>query len=187
MDFLARLSGLLKKFCFFRAVGLATKWREKHKDFLYPLPQPVHSLPMIYIPLYTVPSLQLMNWHWHSNCHPESTVYLRVHPQSCTFCWFRQMYNNKRSSLVAQTVKNLPAMQETWVWSLGQKDPLKKGMATYSSILAWRIPWTEEPGGLQSMGLQRVGHDQATNTHTHTHPPQHISTIMISYRIFLLP
>ena len=48
--------------------------------------------------------------------------------------------------------KNLPAVQETWVQSLGQEDPLKKGMATYSSILAWRVPWTEEPGGLQSMG-----------------------------------
>ena len=51
-------------------------------------------------------------------------------------------------------VKSLPAMQETWVSSLGQVDPLEKGMATYSSILAWRIPWTEEPGGLQSLGLK---------------------------------
>ena len=57
------------------------------------------------------------------------------------------------------TVKNLPAMQETWVLSLGQEDPLEKRMATHSSILAWRIPWTEEPGGLQSMVLQRVEHD----------------------------
>ena len=56
-------------------------------------------------------------------------------------------------------VENLPAMQECQVQSLGQEDPLEKGMATYSSILAWRIPWTEEPGGLQFMGLQRVGHD----------------------------
>ena len=56
-------------------------------------------------------------------------------------------------------VKNLPTMQETRVQSLGQEDPLEKGMATHSSILAWEIPWTEEPGGLQSMGLQRVGHD----------------------------
>ena len=63
------------------------------------------------------------------------------------------------ASLVAQMVKNLPAMQETWVQSLGSKDPLEKGMATQSSTLAWRIPWTEEPGGLQSMGSQRVGHD----------------------------
>ena len=52
-------------------------------------------------------------------------------------------------------VKNPPAMQDTWVQSLGQEDPLEKGMATYYSILAWRIPWTEEPGGLQSMGSQR--------------------------------
>ena len=56
-------------------------------------------------------------------------------------------------------VKNLPAMSETWVRSLGQEDPLKKGMATHSSILAWRIPWRVEPGGLQSMGSHRVGHD----------------------------
>ena len=61
--------------------------------------------------------------------------------------------------MVAQMVMNLPAMQKTQVQSLGQKDPLEKGMATHSSILAWRIPWIEEPGGLQSMGLQRVGHD----------------------------
>ena len=56
-------------------------------------------------------------------------------------------------------VKNLPAVQETWIRSLGQEDPLEKEMATYSSILAWEIPWTEKPGGLQSMGLQRVGQD----------------------------
>ena len=60
---------------------------------------------------------------------------------------------------MAQMVKNLPAVWETWVRSLGWEDPLEKSMATLSSILAWRIPWTEEPGGLQSMGLQRVGHD----------------------------
>ena len=56
-------------------------------------------------------------------------------------------------------IKNLLAMQETWAQFEGQKDPLQKGMATLSSILAWRIPWTEEPGGLQSMGWQRIGHD----------------------------
>ena len=58
------------------------------------------------------------------------------------------------ASLVAQLVKTLPAMQETWVQSLGWEDPLEKGKATHSSILAWRIPWREEPGGLQSMGSQ---------------------------------
>jgi len=56
-------------------------------------------------------------------------------------------------------------MQENQVESLGQKDPLEKEMATHSSVLAWKIPWTEESGGLQSMGSQRVGHDSATNTH----------------------
>ena len=65
---------------------------------------------------------------------------------------------------VAQTVKNLPAMQETPVQSLGWEDPLEKETKTRSSILAWRIPWTEEPGGLQSMGSQRVRHNSATNT-----------------------
>ena len=70
------------------------------------------------------------------------------------------------TSLVDQTIKHLPAMWEIWVWSLGQEDPLEKGMATHPSILAWRIPWTEEPGGLPSRGLQRVGHDWVTNTHT---------------------
>ena len=67
---------------------------------------------------------------------------------------------------MTQMLKNLPAMQETWVQSLGQEDSLEEGMVTHSSILAWRIPWTEEPGGLQSMGSQRVGHDCETNTHT---------------------
>ena len=67
-------------------------------------------------------------------------------------------------SLVAQMIKNLPAMWETQVQSLGWEDPLEKGMATHPSILAWRIPWTEEPGGLRSVGLQRARHDWATNT-----------------------
>ena len=63
------------------------------------------------------------------------------------------------ASLVAQTVKNLSAVQGTQVRSLGREDPLEKRMATHSSILAWKIPWAEESGGLQSMGSQRVGHD----------------------------
>ena len=79
--------------------------------------------------------------------------------------------------LVAQMVqKSLPAKQGISAWSLGQEDPLKKGMATRSSILAWRIPWTEEPGGLQSMGSQRVGHDWSDNTHTH----------ILGYKTFIL-
>ena len=60
---------------------------------------------------------------------------------------------------MAQTVKNPPAMQETEVRSLGWEDPMEEGMAAHSSILAWRIPWTEEPGGLQFLGLQRIGCD----------------------------
>ena len=68
-----------------------------------------------------------------------------------------------RASQVAQRLKHLPAMRETWVWSLGQEDPLEKEMATHSSIIAWRIPWMEEPGELQSMGSQRVGHDWTTS------------------------
>ena len=63
-----------------------------------------------------------------------------------------------RASLIAQLVKNLPAVQEAWVRSLGREDPLEKGMSTHSNILAWRIPWTEEPGGPQSMGSRRVRH-----------------------------
>ena len=67
---------------------------------------------------------------------------------------------------IAQMVKNLPAVQETQVRSLGQEDPLEKETATHSSILAWRIPWTEEPGELQFMGSQRVRHNWVTNTTT---------------------
>ena len=77
---------------------------------------------------------------------------------ACTY-WMLEIF------LVAQTVKNLPAVWETQVGSLGQEDPLEKEMATHSSILAWKIPWTEEPSKLQSMGSQRVGHDWATSLH----------------------
>ena len=69
------------------------------------------------------------------------------------------MLKGRITSLVAQMMKNLPVVQETRDASLDQEDLLEKGMATHSSILAWRIPWTEESGGLQSMGSQRVGHD----------------------------
>ena len=69
--------------------------------------------------------------------------------------WFTVVW----ASLVAKRIKHLPAMRETQVQSLGQEDPLEKELATHSSTLAWRIPWTEEPGRLQSMGSQRVGHN----------------------------
>ena len=73
------------------------------------------------------------------------------------------LYTTIKASLVAQRLKHLPAMWETWVRSLGRKDPLEKEKATHSSILAWRIPWTKEPGRLQSVGSQRVRHDWETS------------------------
>ena len=72
---------------------------------------------------------------------------------------YRNVCKKIWASLVAQMVKNLPVVQAVWVRSLGQEDPLEKEIATHSSILVWRIPWTEEPSGLQFMGSQRVGHD----------------------------
>ena len=79
-------------------------------------------------------------------------------------------YKIRWASLVAQMVKNLPAKQESQLRSLGQEDPLEKGMSIHSSILAWRTPFTEEPGGPQSMGLQKLDMtEQLTHTHTHTH------------------
>ena len=75
--------------------------------------------------------------------------------------WIKMWYIYTGTSLMAQSVKNLPTMQETWVRSLGQEDSLENGTATHSSILAWRIPWTEEPGRLQSMGSQKVRHNWA--------------------------
>ena len=85
------------------------------------------------------------------------------------FTWF-VLHNKERrwAFLVAQMVNNLTASWQTWVWTLGQEDPLEKELATHSSILDWRIPWREELGGLHAMGSQRVGHNWATNTYTHT-------------------
>ena len=77
----------------------------------------------------------------------------------CTYTVFRLILLYYGASLVAPMVKNMLAMQETWVQSLGQKDPLEKKMATHSSILAWEIPWIEKPGKLQSTGSQRVRHN----------------------------
>ena len=87
--------------------------------------------------------------------------------QIAVFWLYHHMAKSRESSgFLAQRVKRLPTMQETWVLSLGWEDSLEKEMATHSSILAWRIPWAEESGRLQSMGSQRVG---LTHTHTHTH------------------
>ena len=89
---------------------------------------------------------------------------LRPFGHSANFWFFLDGYQKLRAALVAQMVKNLLAMQETQVRYLGQEDPMEKGMAPHSSILAWRIPWTEEPGGLQSTGSQDQSQTQATNT-----------------------
>ena len=85
---------------------------------------------------------------------------------------------------MAQTVKNPPAVQETWVSSLGWDDPLEEGVATHSSILASEIQWTEEPGGLQSTGSQRVGHDWATNTLSRPLP---FNYLILCHPLLLLP
>ena len=84
---------------------------------------------------------------------------------------------------MAQTVKRLPTMWETWVQSLGREDPLEKEMANHSSTLAWKIPWTEEPGRLQSMGSQRVGHYRATSLSLFTtSASENIITCMMNIR-----
>ena len=93
-------------------------------------------------------------WNWTKNFNGKSGISKWL-PQ------YRSLY-----SCVAQLVKNLPAMREIQVHSLGREDPLEEEMATHSSILAWRIPWTEEPGGLQSTASRRVGHDWEANTRT---------------------
>ena len=94
----------------------------------------------------------------------EQSLYLLHVPLSTVYCchWVKVLVR-VQASLVAQTLKRWPAMRETWVRSPGWEDPLEKEMATHSSTLAWKIPWVEEPGRLQSMGLQRVGHDRATS------------------------
>ena len=100
-----------------------------------------------------------LNWSlktWANSCQFQGLFH-------CTMGVWPYLFS---TSLVAQRLKSLPAMRETWVWSLGREDPLEKEMATHSSILAWRIPWTEEPGGQQFTGLQRVRHDWATWLHS---------------------
>ena len=89
-------------------------------------------------------------------------LHICIHPLYFRFCPYLGHYE---TSLVAQTVKCLPTMRETQVQSLGQEDLLEKEIATHSSTLAWKIPWTEEPGGLQFMGSQRIGHDWASSLH----------------------
>ena len=110
-------------------------------------------------------------WYFESECCREKYTYIFclgkgtdiTHSFHLHWQLFADSYYISWASLVAQMVKNLPAMWETKVWSLGQEDPLEKEMATHSSTLAWKIPWMEEPGRLQSMGSQRVGNNWATS------------------------
>ena len=102
--------------------------------------------------------------HSRKSVHSFTVLYLRFH--TCIF-WLPWWLRSKNPPTSAGDV------QETQVPSLGWEDPLEKEMATHSSILAWRIPWTEEPGGLQSMGSQRVRHNWSDWTHTHTHTPSY--------------
>ena len=104
-------------------------------------------------------TIQKASWGWEV---PHTFWILTVSQNIPCLLWlFMLSYG---ASLMAQTVKNLPAMRETWVQSPGWEDPLEKEMATHSSILAWRIPWTEEPGRLQSKGSKRAGQEWVTNT-----------------------
>ena len=89
-------------------------------------------------------------------------------------------------SLVAQIVKSLQAKQDSWIWSQVQEDPLEKGTATHPNVLAWRIPWTEESGGLQFMGSQRVRHDLVTKQQQHLtkqHPTFYVSPTSVSHSV----
>ena len=92
----------------------------------------------------------------------------------------------KLDFLVAQTVKNLPAVQETRVWSLGWEDPLEKAMATHSSILAWRISWTEEPGGLQSLELQKLDMTEQLTTLSTLNDVEHLFICLVAIYMFSL-
>ena len=103
---------------------------------------------------------------WHNLWAPQTLSDRTVSPTGLLSCCSHHFLTDIpiiRASLVAQRFKCLPAMRETWVWSLGREDSLEKEMTTHSYILAWRIPWMEEPGGLQSMGSQRVRHNWATS------------------------
>ena len=115
---------------------------------------------------------------------------LKHHNLKASILWhsafFTVQFSHPRASLVAQLVKNPPAMRETRVQSMIRKIPLEKGKATHSGILAWKIPWTEEPGGLQSMGLQGVGHDWETFTSLHfSHPYDYWKNHTFDYQNFV--
>ena len=118
---------------------------------------------------------------WHAAIHgvAKSRTQLSDWTELKVYKWWFDIHTHGvRSSLVAQTVKNMSAMRETQVQSLGWEDPMEKGMATHARILAWEIPWTEEPGGWQSIRSQRVRHDWVTNTFTFAFIHSEIKTII---------
>ena len=133
-------------------IGCHSLWDHNHSGILAWLPE--NSLPRY--PTGTMKSTC-------PNSSPNLFLLYSVFSESASWVWDPcsegPMLCLMVSSLVAQMVKRLPVMQETWVQSLVQEDPLEKEMATHSSTLAWKIPWTEKPGRLQSMRLQRVGHN----------------------------
>ena len=121
------------------------------------------------------------------NIRVDIYVHTHTHILAYTFRQYKLLYNVNWFLVLwlSSKIIHLPMQeeQELPIWSLGQKDPLEKEMATHSSILAWSIPWTEEPDRLQSMGLKRVGHDWvAGHTHTHTHTHTHIHTHTHTHR-----
>ena len=125
-----------------------------------------NSLCLKYTPIHdTGHSPSFLQYHSHSEAtwHSPSPSPCSAFSGFFPFSFFYLIYCIIWASLVTQTVKNLPAMQEMWVRSLGWEDPLENEMATHSSVLAWEIPWTEEPGGLPCLGSQRAGHDWGTN------------------------
>ena len=114
---------------------------------------------MTVIPGYEMPWVSYAQVTYPSLGTQSKRFLLRVGMKKFSESKIRSPQSEEKDLPVGQMVKNLPARQETWVRSLDGEDPLEKGMATHSSILAWRIPWTEEPGRLQFVGLQRVEHD----------------------------
>ena len=134
-----------------------------------------------YIPRSGIANSSIYNflWNFHTVFHSGCTN-LHFHQQ-----WIRVSFSSHWASLVAQRLKHLPPMWETWVWSLGQEDPLEKEMATHSSILAWRVSWTEEPGRLQSAGSRRVRHNWATSLHFSSHTHQCLLFVVILMVVIL--
>ena len=129
-------------------------------DFLPPEPprKPFLCLscPLKWMKLsHLIKSLNFQCWQY-GNTSNKTIEINGKHPEEPKATWNRFLLG---APPVSQIVKNLRSVQETWVWSLGQEDPLEKGTAAHSSIFAWRTPWTEEPGWLQSTGSQRVGHE----------------------------